>query len=131
MIKEKVLDLANHISNKKRGSKNEIKATDPEYMILEPVVTNEMAEVALCMEIRKKVTAKEIAPLCSKTLEETTKLLLELAEAGVCFVNEVDGVDIFWYDTWVPGIMEMMVNNKKKMLKNILKLLELLKLMEE
>lgn len=130
MIKEKVLDLANHISNKKRGSKNEIKATDPEYMILEPVVTNEMAEVALCMEIRKKVTAKEIAPLCSKTLEETTKLLLELAEAGVCFVNEVDGVDIFWYDTWVPGIMEMMVNNKK-MLKNILKLLELLKLMEE
>lgn len=130
MIKEKVLDLANHISNKKRGSKNEIKATDPEYMILEPVVTNEMAEVALCMEIRKKVTAKEIAPLCGKTLEETTKLLLELAEAGVCFVNEVDGIDIFWYDTWVPGIMEMMVNNKK-MLKNILKLLELLKLMEE
>lgn len=82
-------------------------------MILEPVVTNEMAEVALCMEIRKKVTAKEIAPLCGKTLEETTKLLLELAEAGVCFVNEVDGIDIFWYDTWVPGIMEMMVNNKK------------------
>ncbi len=28
MIKEKVLDLANHISNKKRGSKNEIKATE-------------------------------------------------------------------------------------------------------
>lgn len=130
MIKEKVLDLANHIRNKKRGSKNEIKATDPEYMILEPVVTNEMAEVALCMEIRKKVTAKEIAPLCGKTLEETTKRLLELAEAEVCFVNEVDGIDIFWYDTWVPGIMEMMVNNKK-MLKNILKLLEHLKLMEE
>ncbi len=112
-----MLDLANHISNKKRGSKNEIKATDPEYMILEPVVTNEMAEVALCMEIRKKVTAKEIAPLCGKTLEETTKLLLELADAGVCFVNEVNGVDVFWYDTWVPGIMEMMVNNKKNVKK--------------
>ncbi|ACA55877.1 putative pyridine nucleotide-disulphide oxidoreductase [Clostridium botulinum A3 str. Loch Maree] len=41
-----------------------------------------MAEVALCMEIRKKVTAKEIASLCGKTLEETTKLLLELAKAG-------------------------------------------------
>ncbi len=52
MVKEKVLDLANHISNKKRGSKNEIKATDPEYMILEPVVSEEMAEVVLCMEIR-------------------------------------------------------------------------------
>lgn len=55
MVKEKVLDLANHISGKKRGSKNEIKPEDPEYMILEPVVTDEMAEVALCMKIRKKL----------------------------------------------------------------------------
>lgn len=117
MVKEKVLDLANHISNKKRGSKNEIKATDPEYMILEPVVTEEMAEVALCMKIRKKATAKELAPLCGKTIEKTTELLLELADAGVCFVNNIDGVDTFWYDTWVPGIMEMMVNNKKNVAK--------------
>ncbi|SHJ43157.1 NADPH-dependent glutamate synthase beta chain [Clostridium amylolyticum] len=113
MVKEKVLDLANHISNKKRGSKNEIKATDPEYMILEPVVTDEMAEVVLCMEIRKKVTAKDVAPLCGKSVERTEELLLELADIGVCFVNEIDGVDTFWYETWVPGIMEMMTNNKK------------------
>ena len=32
------------------GSKNAIKVTDPEYMILEPVVTDEMAEVALALE---------------------------------------------------------------------------------
>lgn len=117
MVKEKVLDLANHISNKKRGSKNEIKATDPEYMILEPVVTEEMAEVALCMNIRKKVTAKDLAPLCGKSVEQTEKLLMDLAYAGVCFVNEIDGVDTFWYDTWVPGIMEMMVNNKENVKK--------------
>lgn len=113
MVKEKVLDLANHISRKKRGSKNEIKAEDPEYMILEPVVTEEMAEVALCMKIRQKTNAKELAPLCGKSVEETEKLLWELAVAGVCFVNEIDGVDTYWYDTWVPGIMEMMVNNKE------------------
>ncbi len=113
MVKEKVLDLANHISNKKRGSKNEVKATDPEYLILEPVVTDEMAEVVLCMEIQKKVTAKDIAPLCGKSVERTTELLLELADAGVCFVNEINGVDTFWYETWVPGIMEMMTNNKR------------------
>lgn len=117
MVKEKVLDLANHISNKKRGSKNEIKPTDPEYMILEPVVTEEMAEVALCMKIRKKTTAKELAQLCGKSVEKTNKLLLDLAVAGVCFVNEIDGVDHFWYDTWVPGIMEMMVNNKENVAK--------------
>ncbi len=116
-VNEKVLDLANHISRKKRGSKNEIKATDPEYLILEPVVTDAMAEVAMCMEIRKKYTAAELAPMCGKTKEETSKQLMELAMAGVCFVNEINGVDTFWYDTWVPGIMEMMVNNKENVAK--------------
>lgn len=113
MVKEKVLDLANHISRKKRGSKNEIKAEDPEYLILEPVVTEEMAEVALCMKIRKKYTAKELAPLCGKSIDETVNLLWDLAVSGVCFVNTINGVDTYWYDTWVPGIMEMMVNNKE------------------
>lgn len=113
MIKEKVLDLANHISGKKRGSKNGIRPEDPEYMILEPVVTNEMAEVALCMNMRKKANAIELAPLCGKSVEETEKLLWDLAVAGVCFVNNINGVDTYWYDTWVPGIMEMMVNNKE------------------
>ncbi|HCL03400.1 MAG TPA: pyridine nucleotide-disulfide oxidoreductase [Lachnoclostridium phytofermentans] len=117
MVKEKVLDLANHISRKKRGSKNEVKATDPEYRILEPVVTDDMADVALCMEIRKKATAKELALKCGKSEEETAKLLWELALAGVLFVNNIDGVDHYWYDTWVPGIMEMMVNNKENVAK--------------
>ena len=96
---------------KKRGSKNEIKATDPEYLILEPVVTEEMAEVVLCMKIRTKYTVEELAPLCGKSIDETAKLLWDLAVAGVCFVNTINGVDTYWYDTWVPGIMEMMVNN--------------------
>jgi len=116
-VKEKVLDLANHISRKKRGSKDEIKATDPEYLILEPVVTDAMADVVMCMEIRKHYTAADLAPVCGKSLEETTKLLLELADIGVCFVNNIKGVDTFWYETWVPGIMEMMVNNKANVAK--------------
>jgi NADPH-dependent glutamate synthase beta subunit-like oxidoreductase len=116
-VKEKVLDLANHIGRKKRGSKNEIRPEDPEYRILEPVVTDEMAEVALCMEIRKKTTAAELAPICGKSVDQTAKLLWDLAYAGVCFVNVIDGVDTYWYDTWVPGIMEMMVNNKENVKK--------------
>lgn len=116
-VNEKILDLANHISRKKRGSKDEIKSTDPEYMILEPVVTEEMAEVVLCMEIRKKATAKELAPLCGKSEARTAELLWELAVAGVCFVNEINGEDTYWYETWVPGIMEMMVNNKENVKK--------------
>jgi NADPH-dependent glutamate synthase beta subunit-like oxidoreductase len=92
LVKEKVLDYANKISRTKRGSKSEIKPEDPEYKILEPVVTEEMAEAALC-------------------LEETQKLLWDLAVAGACFVNKIDGVDKYWHDLWIPGHMEMMVNN--------------------
>ncbi len=82
-------------------------------MILEPVVTDEMAEVGLCLEFRKPKSAEEVALLCGKPVDKTAKLLWDLAVAGVCFVNEIDGVDKYWLDTWVPGVMEMMVNNKE------------------
>lgn len=117
MLKEKVLDLANHINRSKRGSKSGIKAEDPEYMILEPVVSEEMAEVGLFLELRNPKSAEDIAPLCGKAIEKTSKLLWDLAVAGVCFVNKIDGVDKYWLETWIPGVMEMMVNNKENVKK--------------
>ena len=117
MGKSRVLDLANHIGMKKPGSRSAYTYTDPEYMILEPVVTNEMADVGICLEFRKPKSAEEVAPLCGKSVEKTEELLWELAMAGVCFVNEIDGVDKYWLDTWVPGVMEMMVNNKENVRK--------------
>jgi NADPH-dependent glutamate synthase beta subunit-like oxidoreductase/formate hydrogenlyase subunit 6/NADH:ubiquinone oxidoreductase subunit I len=111
-VKLKVLEFANKVSRKKMGSKGGITVTDPEYMILEPVVTDEMAEAALGMVMRKPLSAAEIAANCGKPVDVTTRLLEELALAGVCFVNKIDGVDKYWFDTWVPGIMEMMTNNK-------------------
>ncbi len=110
-VKKKVLEFANKVSNKKPGSKGAFTEKDPEYKILEPVVTDEMAEVALCLDFRVPKSAEEVSKLCGKPLELTTRLLMELADAGVCFVNTKEGVDKFWYDTWVPGIMEMMTNN--------------------
>jgi NADPH-dependent glutamate synthase beta subunit-like oxidoreductase len=117
MAKEKVLDLANKISRKKRGSKDEITADRPEYKILEPVVTEEMAEAALCLGLREPRTAEEIALMCGKSVVETEKLLWQLAVDGVAFVNKIDGVDKYWHDIWVPGHMEMMVNNKENVKK--------------
>jgi NADPH-dependent glutamate synthase beta subunit-like oxidoreductase/NAD-dependent dihydropyrimidine dehydrogenase PreA subunit len=114
MVNQKVLDLANHISMKKSGSKSEIKPDQPEYKILEPVVTTEMAEVGLHLEFRKKKSAEEVAALCGKSVEETAKLLWDLAVAGVCFIGEIDGVDKYWYDLWVPGQMEMIVNHPNR-----------------
>ncbi|HBL05984.1 MAG TPA: pyridine nucleotide-disulfide oxidoreductase, partial [Clostridium sp.] len=114
MVKVKVLELANHISKIKPGSKNEIKPKDPEYKILEPVVTEEMAEVGLCVEFRKPKSAEEVAALCGKSLEETKRILWELALAGVCFVGKEDGIDKYWFEIWVPGHMEMIVNHPHK-----------------
>ncbi len=111
--KQKVLEFANKVSGKKVGAKGSITVEDARYRILEPVVTDEMAEVALVMEFRKPLSAEELSNRCGKPLERTKELCWELAMAGVCFVNEKDGVDKYWYDTWVPGIMEMMVNNKE------------------
>jgi len=71
----------------------------------------------MCLEMRKPQSAAEIAALCGKSLEETTRLLWDLSVAGVCFINKIDGVDKYWHDTWVPGIMEMMTNNKENVKK--------------
>ncbi len=117
MVKEKVLDLANKISRVKRGSKNEITADRPEYKILEPIVSDEMAEVGLCLELRVHKTAADVAALCGKSEEESERLLWELAVAGACFVNEIDGVNEYWIELWVPGHMELIVNNKENIQK--------------
>ena len=117
MVKEKVLDLANKISRKKRGTKAEIRPQDPEYRILEPVVTDEMAEAALCLAFREPRSAEEVAAACGKPVAVAESLLWELAMAGVCFVNKIDGVDKYWHDLWIPGHMEMMVNNKENVRK--------------
>lgn len=117
MVKERVLDYANKISRTKRGAKDEIKPEYPEYRILEPVVTDEMAEVGLCLELRNPLSALEIAPRCGKSVEETSKLLWELALSGAAFVNSIDGVDKYWHDIWVPGHMEMMANSKENVKK--------------
>ncbi len=109
----KILDLANHLNRTKTGSKSGIKYGDPEYMILEPVVTDEMAEVGMHLGFRKERSAQDIAALCGKSVDETEKRLWELAVAGVCFVNKIDGVDKYWTDLWVPGIMEMMAGHKE------------------
>ncbi|MFO7940182.1 MAG: FAD-dependent oxidoreductase [Bacteroidales bacterium] len=113
MVKEKVLDLANKISRVKRGSKNGITPERPEYKILAPVVSDEMAEVGLCLELRERRSAAEVAAMCGKCEEEAEKLLWELAVAGAAFVNEIDGVNKYWIELWVPGHMEMIVNHKE------------------
>ena len=55
-----IMKLATKISVEAK-SYTGITVNDPEYRILEPVVTDEMAEVALAAKVRKNMTAQEIA----------------------------------------------------------------------
>ena len=110
--KIKVLEFANQVSRVKMGSKGGVTYDRPEYRILEPVVSNEMATVALGLKMREKQSAQEVATTVGMPLEYVTEKLFELADAGICLFVEKEGVDKFWYEPWVPGIMEMVCNNK-------------------
>ncbi|MDX2320570.1 MAG: FAD-dependent oxidoreductase [Moritella sp.] len=113
MGKEKVLDLANKISRVKRGSRAGITFDDPEYKIYSPWMSEDVAEVTLCLKLREKMSAAEVSAICGRPEEEVSKLLWESAVGGAAFINNVDGVDMYWVDIWVPGHMEMVVNNKE------------------
>ena len=107
----KLLEFVNKVSGTKMGSKKGITDQDPRFKLLEKVVTEEMAEVAMHLKFRVHQTSEEIASSCGKSLEDTRKLLWDLAEAGVAFVGLDENEDIWYHETWVPGIFEMVVNN--------------------
>jgi NADPH-dependent glutamate synthase beta subunit-like oxidoreductase/Na+-translocating ferredoxin:NAD+ oxidoreductase RNF subunit RnfB len=117
MNQPKLLEFVNKVSGTKVGSKKGVTTDDPRYLLLEKVVTEEMAEVALALEFRTHQTCAQIAEKCGKPYDVTKKLLWDLAEAGVCFVGLDEDADIYYHETWVPGIFEMVVNNKENVRK--------------
>lgn len=112
-----LLAFVNKVSMTKMGSKSGVTDTDPRFKLLEKVVTEEMAEVALGLEYRVHLTAEDVAKKCRKPLERTRELLMALAMVGVANIKREDNTDTFWYETWVPGIFEMVVNHKENVAK--------------
>ena len=111
-MRASILKLATKISLE-CGTYTGITPNDPEYKILDPVVTDEMAEIAMGLKVRKYVTAEQVAKKVKKPLERVKEVLDELAYIGVCRCNLKDGVDKYFLPIWVPGIMEMMVGNRE------------------
>lgn len=108
---EKVMALANLIG-RRDPKKNSYLWDDPEYVILEAGVDDDMAEVGLAMGFFTKRTAKEMAEIMGKSEEYCHEQMMKLAVYGTTFVNVIDGVDTFWHaESWIPGVMEMIVNN--------------------
>jgi NADPH-dependent glutamate synthase beta subunit-like oxidoreductase/NAD-dependent dihydropyrimidine dehydrogenase PreA subunit len=111
-IRKKILQLAKKISGP-TALMVKWDENAPEYYVLDCVVTDEMAEVGLGMELRKPQTIARIAKKCGKDLETTRKLAYELAQVGACIFHAENGEDVFELTVFVPGVMEKMCENKE------------------
>jgi NADPH-dependent glutamate synthase beta subunit-like oxidoreductase len=118
VVKPKVLELANKIGAGITGGIVKVKATDPEYKVLASVTTDEMAEIALYLEIRKPKTVNEVAKLCGKPADEVEKILYQMALDGSIKVEKDHDVDKYCLELFVPGIMEYMVDKKSNVEKH-------------
>ncbi len=128
--KEKVLEFSLLVSAIKPGSKRAWSYDDCRYRILATSMSNEDAEIAMGMRRRFPLTKEEVAANCGKDVELVHKTLLRLADVGVCFrawYNEdgtdalslgKSGIEKFYFEPYVPGIMEQMVNNVENVKKH-------------
>ena len=113
-LRPKIVKLAKMVGGL-AGAMNKITEDSPEYMALSCVVSDEQADVALTLGLRKPRTAEYAAKKCGKSMEETHKILMELAQIGVCKVWHEDGQELFWTNIFAPGMLEMMVNNHEQL----------------
>ncbi|MCH4191744.1 MAG: FAD-dependent oxidoreductase [Butyrivibrio sp.] len=99
------------------GAMNKIEKTMPEYYALDGVVTDDMADVALCLGLRQERTLDYIQQKCGKSSQETQKLLDQLCYTGVVktWKDKKTGKDLYFVNIFAPGILEMMVNNREQL----------------
>ena len=113
-LRPKIVKLARMVGGI-AGLANAINEDAPEYYALNEVVSDEQADVALTLGLRKPRTVEYVSKKCGKSIEETHKILMELAKIGVCKVYHEDGKELFMVQIFAPGILEMMVNNKEQL----------------
>ncbi|MFC2419514.1 MAG: FAD-dependent oxidoreductase [Treponema maltophilum] len=116
-LRKKIVQLA-HMVGGLTGVINKIDENAPEYYSLECCVSDEQADVALVMGLRKPRTIEYIAKKANLSVEKAHKLAMELAQIGVCkvYTNE-KGKEVFMVQIYAPGILEMMVNNAESVKK--------------
>lgn len=111
--RELILKLGQKITDR-IGHK--VTVEDPEYWGLAGVITDEMAEVALAMKVRKPASAGEIAKKCGKNLARTEELLQEMSVIGLLEYNweNEDHHKQYVLPMFVPGCAEFMNMNKEQ-----------------
>lgn len=115
--REIILQLGQMITDR-LGHK--VTVEDPEYWGLACVVTDEMAEVALKMKVRKPKTLPELVKLTGKEPEHLEKLLKEMADIGLIEYNWENPAREKQYilPMFVPGSAEFFNMNYEQIKKN-------------
>ena len=110
-LRKKIVKLAKVIGGL-TGMLNKIDENAPEYYVLDAMVTDEMADVAIVAGLRKPRTLDYLVEKCGKSKEETLKLANQLADLGVFKLCTKNGVDTYMMEVFAPGMLEYMVNHK-------------------
>ena len=115
-LRPKIVELAKMVGGL-AGALNKIDENAPEYYALAGVVTDEMADVALTMGVRKERTLEYVAEKSGKTLDEARVVLDQLAYVGIIkeWTPPEVGEDRYLVPIFAPGILEMMVNNREQL----------------
>lgn len=115
--REKILKLGQMITDR-IGHK--VTVEDPEYWGLASVVTDEMAEVALKMKVRKPMTLKQLAAVTKKEEKELENLLHEMCVVGLLEYNWENPAHEKQYvlPMFVPGSAEFTNMNKEQLEKH-------------
>ena len=115
-FRKKILLLASKISLES-GTYTGVTPSDPEYMIFDPVVTDEMADVGMHVKVRKPRRIEVIAKKAGTTVEHAQAMVDELVKCGIVrcvYEGEDHDVETYYYPIWVPGIMEGMLSVKEQ-----------------
>lgn len=96
---------------------HKVTVDDPEYWGLACVVTDEMAEVALKMKVRKPLTFEQLMKATGKSKEELEPIVNEMCIVGLLEYNweNPEHVKQYVLPMFVPGSAEFTNMNKKQL----------------
>lgn len=115
-LRPKIVKLAKMVGGI-AGAMNKIDENTPEYYSLNCVVTDDMADIAMIIGLRKPRTFEYVLNRSGKNRKETQAILDQLAYTGVAKVwkDKEDGKDRYFVNIFAPGMLEMMVNNREQL----------------
>lgn len=85
--REKILKLGQKITDRVPAKLRPLTAEDPEYWGLAGIITDEMADVALKMKVRKPMTLPQLVKVTGKPAQELEPLLQEMSNVGLLEYN--------------------------------------------